>query len=184
MYEKSCRAPPRSHQKLKAICLLASLILNSRLVMFFKLGIVALYIQFLGSLAAASQEDLGFTFNGFRSKDLGLDGIAQFTSNGILQLTNATQLRVGHAFYPHPINFKNSSNTSTTFSFSTTFAFAIHPQTPTLGGQGIAFVIAPTIEIPDALPTQYLGLFNGNNNGNSTNRVVAVELDTIQNTEF
>ncbi|KAA8518935.1 hypothetical protein F0562_016291 [Nyssa sinensis] len=152
--------------------------------MFFKLGIVALYILFVGSLAAASQEDIGFTFNGFRSKNLSLGGIAQFTSNGILQLTNATQLRVGHAFYPHPINFKNSSNTSTTFSFSTTFAFAIHPQTPTLGGQGIAFVIAPTREIPDALSAQYLGLFNGNNNGNSTNHVVAVELDTIQNTEF
>ncbi|KAA8518937.1 hypothetical protein F0562_016289 [Nyssa sinensis] len=150
--------------------------------MFFKLGILALYILLLGSLAAS--QDLGFTFNGFQFKNMSLGGIAQFTSNGILQLTNATTQQEGHAFYPDPINFKNSSNSSTTFSFSTTFVFAIRPEYPILSGQGLAFVIAPTRGIPGAFPSQYLGLFNETNNGNSTNHVVAVEFDTIQNKEF
>ncbi|GKV29942.1 hypothetical protein SLEP1_g38815 [Rubroshorea leprosula] len=34
------------------------------------------------------------------------------------------------------------------------------------------------------MATQYLGLFNDSNNGNDTNRVVAVELDTMKNVEF
>uniref|UniRef100_A0A5B6Z7P4 non-specific serine/threonine protein kinase n=1 Tax=Davidia involucrata TaxID=16924 RepID=A0A5B6Z7P4_DAVIN len=149
--------------------------------MFFKLATLVMCI--LGSLAASDQ-DLGFTYNGFRSKHLSLDGIAEFTSNGLLQLTNATKQHKGHAFYPDPINFKNSSNSSTAFSFNTTFVFAIRSEFPTLGGHGIAFVIAPTRGLPGALPSTYLGLFNEANNGNSTNHVVAVELDTIQNSEF
>ncbi|KAA8518931.1 hypothetical protein F0562_016295 [Nyssa sinensis] len=110
--------------------------------------------------------------------------LTEFTSNGILQLTNASTQQVGHAFYPDTIRFKNSSNSSTTFSFSTTFVFAIRSEYPTMSGHGIAFVIAPTRGIPGALPSHYLGLFNETNNGNSTNHIVAVELDTIQMREF
>ncbi|BFG36231.1 hypothetical protein CerSpe_225050 [Prunus speciosa] len=107
--------------------------------MFFKLVIVILV-----SLAAA--EDLNFTYNGFLSANLSLDGVAQFTSNGLLKLTNDTGL--GHAFYPNPVTFKNSSN-ATAFSFSTTFVFAIRSRLgPFLGGDGIAFVIAPTRGLP------------------------------------
>ncbi|KAG6771579.1 hypothetical protein POTOM_022951 [Populus tomentosa] len=45
-------------------------------------------------------------------------------------------------------------------------------------------VIAPTRGLPGALPSQHLGLFDENNNGNQTNRVVSVELDTIYNSDF
>ena len=45
-------------------------------------------------------------------------------------------------------------------------------------------MISPTRGRPGALPNQYLGLFNETNNGNATNHVVAVELDTVQNQEF
>ena len=55
---------------------------------------------------------------------------------------------------------------------------------PTLRGNGIAFVISPTRGWSGGLPNQYLGLFNDTNNGNATNHVVAVELDTVQNEEF
>ena len=48
----------------------------------------------------------------------------------------------------------------------------------------MAFVIAPQRGLPESLASQYLGLFNGNNNGNDTNHVVAVELDTITSSEF
>ncbi|MBA0771247.1 hypothetical protein Gotri_019735, partial [Gossypium trilobum] len=89
----------------------------------------------------------------------------------------------GHIFYKNPIQFKNSTNGSV-FSFSTTFIFAIVPEYPTLSGHGIAFVISPNNRIPGALPYQYLGLFNSSNNGDSSNHIVAVELDTVMSLEF
>ncbi|MBA0651065.1 hypothetical protein Goklo_018434 [Gossypium klotzschianum] len=134
-------------------------------------------------ISFAAAEDVGFIYNGFRSANLNLDGIAELTSNGLLKLTNKTVQQTGHAFYPHLVDFKNSTNGSV-FSFSSTFVFAILPEYPALSGHGIAFVIAPTKGLPGSLPSQYLGLFNGSNNGNDTNHVVAVELDTIRSTEF
>ncbi|KAJ0028091.1 hypothetical protein Pint_35376 [Pistacia integerrima] len=147
--------------------------------MLFKLAIL---VSLLISLAAGDEYP-GFIYNGFKSANLVLDGMAQFTANGLLQLTNETKTLNGHAFYPEPITFKNYSN-GRAFSFSTTFVFAIHPVYPTLAGHGMAFVIAPTRGLPGARPSQYLGLFNESNNGNASNHVFAVELDTVLTGEF
>ncbi|ONI03480.1 hypothetical protein PRUPE_6G259500 [Prunus persica] len=113
-----------------------------------------LVIFILVSLAAA--EDLSFIYNGFRSDNLSLDGIAGVTPNE---------------------TFKNSSN-GTVFSFSTTFVFAIRSEYADLSAHGMAFVVAPTRGLPGALPRQYLGLFNETNNGNATNHVFALEINT------
>ncbi|KAL3536429.1 hypothetical protein ACH5RR_004890 [Cinchona calisaya] len=131
----------------------------------------------------AFSQDLSITYNGFLSTNLTLDGITEITPNGLLKLTNATRQEKGHAFFPNPVTFKNSANSSA-FSFSTTFVFAILSEYPTLSGHGIAFVIAPTRGLPGALPSQYLGLFNETNTGNATNHVLAIELDTILSSEF
>jgi len=101
-------------------------------------------VRVLVSLAIAESQDLNFTFSGFRSTNLSLDGLAELTSNGLLRLTNETYNRTGHAFYPNPVTFKNSIN-STAFNFSTTFVFAIIPEYATLGGHGIVFVIASVL---------------------------------------
>ncbi|KAK0585935.1 hypothetical protein LWI29_036521 [Acer saccharum] len=79
-----------------------------------------------GTSFGAGDEDLSFVYNGFRSaaNNLSLDGLAKFTSNGLLHLTNHTQQQTGHAFYTNPVTFKNSSTNGTVFSFSTTFVFA------------------------------------------------------------
>lgn len=45
-------------------------------------------------------------------------------------------------------------------------------------------MVAPTKTFPGAEPSQHLGLFNGNNSGNTNNHIFAVELDTIQNLEL
>lgn len=134
-------------------------------------------------LRFAASEDIGFTYNGFHSANLSLDGIAEVTSNGLLRLTNDTQLQKGRALYPLPVNFKNSANGSA-FSFSTTFVFAIVPAYSILAGHGMTFAISQAGGLPGAFPSPFLGLFNQTNNGNDTNRVVAVELDTLQNHEF
>ncbi|KAI9154462.1 hypothetical protein LWI28_026605 [Acer negundo] len=154
--------------------------------MFFKL-VVFLISLLISTSFGAGDGNLSFVYNGFRSaaNNLSLDGLAKFTSNGLLHLTNYTQQQTGHAFYTNPVTFKNSSTNGTVFSFSTTFVFGILSQFPTLAGHGIAFVIAPTRGLPGVLPSQYLGLFNTtNDNGNSSNHIFAVELDTIHNKEL
>ncbi|KAL3717138.1 hypothetical protein ACJRO7_008682 [Eucalyptus globulus] len=147
--------------------------------MFF---VILLAVSPLANFALA-QDASSFTYNGFRSANLSLDGLATFTGNGLLRLTNATKQKQSHAFYPDPIKFKNSSSGSA-FSFSTTFVFTMIPDYPPLGGYGFAFVLAPLREFPKALPSYYFGLFNETNNGNSSNHIIAVEFDTIQNHEF
>ncbi|XP_058209135.1 L-type lectin-domain containing receptor kinase IV.1-like [Rhododendron vialii] len=153
------------------------------LTSLFSLSPLLLLLALLPSTPA--QDHPSFSFNNFKapSPNLTLDGIAEFTPSGLLALTNGTRQRTGHAFYPTPFLFKPSPN-STASSFSTSFIFSIIPEYPTLSGHGIAFVVAPAPHLPGALPSQWLGLFNGTNNGNSTNHVVAVELDTITSSEF
>ncbi|KAK3206283.1 hypothetical protein Dsin_020329 [Dipteronia sinensis] len=51
-------------------------------------------------------------------------------------------------------------------------------------GNGIAFVISPSIDFSGADSGSYLGLFNISNNGLSTNHILAVELDTVQSHGF
>ncbi|TYJ12191.1 hypothetical protein E1A91_A11G332600v1 [Gossypium mustelinum] len=131
--------------------------------------LIMLVLLFLLNLASSDINQGQFSFN---------------DSSGLFKLTNSTIQSTGHIFYKNPIQFKNSTNGSV-FSFSTTFFFAIVPEEyPTLSGHGLAFLISPNNRIPGALPSQYLGLFNQSNNGDSSNHIVAVELDTIMSSEF
>ncbi|KAG7565581.1 Protein kinase domain [Arabidopsis suecica] len=153
--------------------------------MFIKLKLVFFFLFLLCQILRSSSQNLNFTYNGFHHPftDISLQGLATVTPNGLLKLTNTSVQKTGHAFYTEKIRFKDSPNGNVS-SFSTTFVFAIHSQIPTLSGHGIAFVVAPTLGLPFALPSQYIGLFNISNNGNDTNHIFAVEFDTIQSSEF
>ncbi|KAI8539749.1 hypothetical protein RHMOL_Rhmol09G0207000 [Rhododendron molle] len=120
-----------------------------------------------------------FTFNGC----LKLDGRAELGSNGLFTLNESAEGTIGHAFYSFPIQFKKSLNASV-ISFSTTFIFAIVSDNGNYRGDRLAFVISPNKEIPGAFPKKYLGLFNSTNMENSSNHIVAVELDTFLDYEF
>ncbi|KAG5533150.1 hypothetical protein RHGRI_027389 [Rhododendron griersonianum] len=120
-----------------------------------------------------------FTFNGC----LKLDGRAELGSNGLFTLNESAGGTIGHAFYSFPIQFKKSLNAGV-ISFSTTFIFAIVSDNGNYRGDGLAFVISPNKEIPGAFPKKYLGLFNSTNMENSSNHIVAVELDTFLDYEF
>ncbi|CAA2985152.1 L-type lectin-domain containing receptor kinase -like [Olea europaea subsp. europaea] len=146
--------------------------------MAFKIALLMMYFL----VCPVTSEELGFKYNGFWLANMNLDGLAVITSGGLLKLTDTTKQGQGHAFYPSPINFKNSNGSA--YSFSTCFVFAIESRYRELSGEGMAFVIAPTRGLQGALPNEFLGLFNETNNGNSSNHVFAVELDTIKNTEF
>ncbi|KAK9158850.1 hypothetical protein Scep_005424 [Stephania cephalantha] len=134
-----------------------------------------------------------FIFNGFHnSSDLLFDGSPKTLPNGLLQLTNLTNDQIGHAFFKLPLHFPNPGPSdrprdplsSLSFSFSTTFAFAMVPERPDRGGQGLAFVISPDFRINGAYPAEYFGLFNDSTNGLSSNRVFAVEFDVGHSLQF
>ncbi|XVE96913.1 hypothetical protein REPUB_Repub02eG0264800 [Reevesia pubescens] len=148
-----------------------------------------LVLVFLIQVAASSSE--GFIFNGFSlgmvsgpNKSLELAGVAEVNTNGLCRLTNKESFEFGHAFYSDPFRFKNSSNANAS-SFSTTFVFAMVPENSR--GHGMAFVLAPSKEFisgQGVSSAQHLGLFNLTNNGNPSNHIVAIELDTFENLEF
>ncbi|XP_068643612.1 L-type lectin-domain containing receptor kinase SIT2-like [Aristolochia californica] len=135
-------------------------------------------------LRAVEPQRTDFAYNGFSYANLILGDIATVTHDGLLRLTNNTPMQRGRAFYTAPLHFKNTSNSNTTLSFSTTFVSAIVPEVSNFNGHGLAFVISPSPELPGGLPATLLGLFNPNNNGNSTNHIFAVEQDTAQSAEF
>ncbi|XP_065023506.1 L-type lectin-domain containing receptor kinase SIT2-like [Musa acuminata AAA Group] len=134
-------------------------------------------------LAACADGADSFTYSGFRGANLTLDGVAAISSGGLLVVTDNTIQSKGHAFYRTPLRFKESPN-GTVFSFSTTFVFAFISEPADLNGDGMAFLVSPTKDFSRALGNQYLGLFNLSSVGNSTNHVLAIELDTTRNPEF
>ncbi|KAH0455445.1 hypothetical protein IEQ34_015477 [Dendrobium chrysotoxum] len=89
---------------------------------------------------------------------------------------------LSHAFYPTPFPFLNSADEP--YSFSTSFVFAIVPHYTKISSEGLTFAISPTPNLYSTLPSQFLGLFNLSSNGQATNHIVVVELDTIEKKEF
>ncbi|XP_072148125.1 L-type lectin-domain containing receptor kinase SIT2 [Setaria viridis] len=140
----------------------------------------------LNLVALTAGDDHQLMYSGFAGSNLILDGAATVTASGLLELTNGTLRLKGHAIYPTPLRFRDASNGgATTRSFSTSFVFGILSAYPDVSANGIAFFVAASKDIfSGAMAAQYLGLLNGTNNGNATNRVFAVELDTMQNNEF
>ncbi|KAL6640986.1 hypothetical protein ACP70R_019167 [Stipagrostis hirtigluma subsp. patula] len=129
-----------------------------------------------------------FAYNGFGGgggggAGLTLDGMATVTPAGLLLLTNDTNMSKGHAFHPDPVAFRRPPAAAMS-SFSTTFVFAIVSEFLDLSTSGFAFLVAPSTDLSAAMPQQYLGMFNGTDNGDARNRVFAVELDTVRNPEF
>ncbi|CAL5078173.1 unnamed protein product [Urochloa decumbens] len=149
---------------------------------------VCFLLVFLNLVSLTAGDDDQLVYSGFTGNNLLLDGAATVTATGLLELTNGTLRLKGHAIYPTPMRFRRnatSPSTSTTRSFSTSFVFGILSAYPDVSANGIAFFVAARREIlAGAMAAQYLGLLNGSNNGNDTNRVFAVELDTMQNNEF
>ncbi|XP_074295044.1 L-type lectin-domain containing receptor kinase IV.2-like [Silene latifolia] len=141
--------------------------------------IISLYLcTFLSTSFAQNLQH--FTFNGFQQAKLRLDGGATIHQNGLLQLTNTSKQLTAHAFFPSRLSFKSPSS----FSFSTTFAFAMFPEIQVISGHGIVFFISPSMDFHLGTPGKYFGLFNASTIGNSSNHLFAVELDTIQDFEF
>ncbi|CAL5076966.1 unnamed protein product [Urochloa decumbens] len=139
---------------------------------------------FLGlTFAALSLDDTGFIYTGFNGANLGLDGMATIKSSGLLQLSSGNGERKGHAFHPDLLHFRKVPG-GRVQSFSLSFVFAIISIAPNLSSHGMAFLICPSRNLSSTGTRGFLGLFNRQTSGNASNHIFAVELDTIQNTEF
>ncbi|XP_051199447.1 L-type lectin-domain containing receptor kinase SIT2-like [Lolium perenne] len=141
-------------------------------------------------VAVVVEGGVEFAYEGFAAAGLALGGTASVTPDGLLLLTNDTNLNIAHAFHPDPVRFHRPSSTlgggaPVMSSFSTTFVFAIVSELIGLSTSGLAFLVAPTTrDLSTATAAQYLGMFNASDNGDPRNHVFAVELDTVRNTEF
>ncbi|CAN6902791.1 unnamed protein product [Brassica oleracea var. botrytis] len=130
----------------------------------------------LVSCVSSQQQETEFRHHGFfRSQYTQV----RILPSGFLELTNSSRRQLGQAFHGFPIPFNNPNNSSNSLSFSTSFVFSINAP-----GHGLTFMISPSMDFTRAMPSQFLGLFNTSNNGNSTNRILAVEFDTVKSNEF
>ncbi|CAN8277861.1 unnamed protein product [Cochlearia groenlandica] len=142
-------------------------------------------IFFTNLVCFSSQQDLSFIYNGFDQvqTNLYLDGAARIkSSDRLLKLTDAEPQQMGHAFFNKPFEFGSISSQS--ISFSTHFACALVPKLGVDGGHGMAFVLSSSLDLTQADPTQYLGLFNISTNNSPSSHILAIELDTVQSAEF
>ncbi|XP_006664284.1 L-type lectin-domain containing receptor kinase SIT2-like [Oryza brachyantha] len=122
-----------------------------------------------------------FIFEGFHQpSNLSVDGSALILSSGALQLTNSSNHIMGHAFFHSPIKILQGESESTleVTHWSTIFVFDIVTSSESGSGHGLAFVIAPSKQLPGAFDQDYLGVLGPTTNGNSSNHVFAVEFDT------
>ncbi|MCO5579609.1 hypothetical protein L7F22_033466 [Adiantum nelumboides] len=128
-------------------------------------------------------ESTSFVFNGFQGNNISLNGVAEIHDR-LIKLTNASY-HFGRAFYSSPLLMRGS-NAHTVSSFSTIFVFCISPINgyQELGGHGMAFVMAPSMSLDGAFPSEFLGLLNPTNNNMSHNHLFAVEFDTVKDLDW
>ncbi|CAM0958124.1 unnamed protein product [Alopecurus aequalis] len=120
-----------------------------------------------------------FVFSGFTQSSLTLDGSAVVTRGGLLDMSNGTNNVKGHAIYPTPLLFRNSSSGKVR-SFSVAIIFSIVGTFPGVNANGFAFFIAPSKNFSEALPTQYFGILKQESNDN----LLVIEIDTFLNPEM
>lgn len=112
-------------------------------------------------------------YNGF-SADMNLDGKALWLGD-LLSLTNGPGGTSGHAFCSYPLSFQNHPGGPIS-SFSTTFVFVVGFKQ--YKGNGLAFMLSSTSDLPDNSLGQYLGL------PSDGYVFFAVEFDTVLNPEL
>ncbi|VAI37208.1 unnamed protein product [Triticum turgidum subsp. durum] len=146
--------------------------------------LAALLLVCFGAAVQCDGDGEQFVYSGFAGANatLALDGTAVVQPSGLLELTNGTAQLSSHAVHRTPLRLRRSPGDGVR-SFSASFVFGIIPPYSDLSGHGIVFFVGKD-NFSAALPSQYLGLLNSANNGNATNHIFGVELDTIQSKEF
>ncbi|XP_059438892.1 probable L-type lectin-domain containing receptor kinase S.5 [Corylus avellana] len=115
-------------------------------------------------------------------------------SNGALQVTpdsagnfslvnRSGRIMFNQSFklWEDELSMTSSSTGSKVASFNSSFLINIfRVNNSSTKGEGLAFLIAPDLDLPAGSDGQYLGLTNSTTDGSSTNRLIAIELDTFK----
>ncbi len=131
-------------------------------------------------------QNMNFSYDIFENTDLILlddaENILDYLELNVENVSNA--IGVGRILYPKQVQFQDVK--SMTFaSFSTFFTFSVNSSTNSSNGDGLAFIIvANNIHPSGNFGGGSLGLLSLPTNGNASNHVFAVEIDTFLNPQY
>ncbi|KAM5547071.1 hypothetical protein ABKV19_001530 [Rosa sericea] len=119
-----------------------------------------------------------FAFLSSATISLGALQITPDTRNENFSKTNKS----GRVLYNKSFTLWNSDlDPGYVASFNSSFLISVYCLNRSIPvGEGLAFIIAPDLTLPANSFGQYLGLTNATTDGNATNHLVAIELDTFK----
>ncbi|KAG5529892.1 hypothetical protein RHGRI_030312 [Rhododendron griersonianum] len=146
---------------------------------------------------SAKLKNYTITYPTFKSDTHKLRPIGDDSSVNLNPAVDALQLTLDEA-NTFPVSYNNSgrvlyshrsfklweghNDSDRVASFSTSFLVNLNREVGSLAppGEGLTFVVAPDLNLPPNSFGGYLGLTNAATDGNASNQIIAIELDTFQ----
>jgi hypothetical protein len=130
-------------------------------------------------------QNVNFSYDNFGNSHLtALDDAEADNFFGSIELNAQTAYSVGRVLYPEKVQFQDVKS-KTFASFSTFFTFSVNISSSNVTGDGLAFIIvANNTTLSGNFSGGSLGLLSPVTNGNASNHVFAVEIDTFLNQAY